>query len=151
MLSVPAALKVTSYAVTAAIIADPSTSQSLGLWAVFATSLAGVITNWINRRADRAEAQQRHEWDKEDRAEKAAQVKADLEEAKREVVVRTDKLQAAVETTGTKADLAYEAANHVNEKIAAITRGPVAQGIALESDTNATVHRIDAKVLDLQQ
>ena len=89
-----------------------------------------MVTTAINRRADARDAKQRHQWEMEDREAKAAQVKADLEAAKSVVrsqteAIRTD-LAANTEITrqaSAKADAAFEAANHVNEKIASLAGG----------------------------
>ena len=117
MFTLTSALKLTSWGGTVALLvsADP---ERLAIWAVFATSAAGVITNWVNRRAEQKQRDQQHIWDREEREQKAAEVKSDLETAQR--TIRED-----VQQVGARADAAYNAANHVNEKIAALATRPV--------------------------
>jgi hypothetical protein len=115
--------------------------DSLGIWGMFAMSAAGILSTWINRRADSCKDARRHKWDIEDRDYRAALVKKDLEAAKDIVTRRSEDIQKDLATNtaitiaaSQKADLAYDAANHVNEKIA-----------LLAQRTNDTVQRIDEK------
>ena len=143
--------KVAALAGTAALLIAPD-PQQLGIWAVFATSAAGIITNYINRRADQKEREQRHQWDVEAREAQAQQVKHDLEDAKRVVTAKTDLLRddlahntAITIQAAQKADAAYDAANHVNEKIATIAKTQVVVK-EIDVDTNQTAHRIEKKL-----
>lgn len=117
MLTFASALKLTSWGTTAVLLvsADP---ERLAIWAVFATSAAGVLTNWINRRADRTQREQQHQWDREEREAKAAEVKLDLQRT--QMAIRQD-----IQEVGARADRAYDAGNHATEKIAALASRPV--------------------------
>lgn len=110
-------LKVTSWVSAAAIIISPD-AEHLAIWAVFATSLAGVLTNWINRRSDFKMREQQHLWDREERELKAAEIKAELLKAQGNVLSRVDEV-------GRRADAAYDAANHTNEKLIALAQRPI--------------------------
>lgn len=102
--------KAASFVSTAVILLQPADPMSYGIWAVFLTSAASVLTNWCNNRARLKEMDRKHQWEVEDR---------------RLLTEKTDTLQRSVNTNtvitleaSAKADQAYSAANHVNEKIA---------------------------------
>lgn len=126
---------------TAFLFFQPS-PELYAMWGVFATSAASVITNWITKHYERQE-----------RLDQARQVRQDVESAKQTVVRRTTMLeQSLAENTeitrqvGAKADAAYVAANHVNEKIAALAGGKIGAIQQTVNETNTTVHDIDSKV-----
>ncbi len=98
-----------------AILLIKEGSTDVGLWILFAAQAAGIITNWINRRAEAKIAAQKHEWEREERREIAAQAAA----LRVELANNTDVTVKAAET----AEKAFDAANHVNEKIARIAAG----------------------------
>lgn len=128
MVTLASALKVTSWGAAAALIASPD-PERLAIWAVFATSAAGVLTNWINRRSDRIQREQQHQWDKEDRESKASEAKADLARSQAAV-------SAEIEKVGQRADRAYDAGNHVSEKIAALASRPVVVTLTAPAGTD---------------
>lgn len=117
MVTLASTLKLASWGTTFALMASPD-PERLAIWAVFATSAAGVLTNWINRRADRIQREQQHQWDKEDRDQRAFEVKAEL--AKSQAATSRQ-----IEEVGKRADAAYDAGNHATEKIAALASRPV--------------------------
>ena len=127
MVTVATLFKLASWGTAFAVIAGPDPDH-LAIWAVFATSAAGVLTNWINRRSDRIQREQQHQWDKEDREAKAAEVKAELLKAQLAV-------SQQIQDVGRRADAAYDAGNHATEKIAALASRPVV--VTLPDTTNA--------------
>lgn len=124
LMTISSILKLAGLTWTAGLLIIPD-QQPLALWGLFFTGIVTLITNWYNRSADRKDAEQRHRWEMEDRETKAREVKADLELAKQIVTLRTDAIRDDIakntELTimaASKADAAYDVANHVNEKIA---------------------------------
>ncbi len=117
MITLASALKTASWGTTAVLLLSPD-PERLAIWGVFATSAAGVLTNWINRRADRKQREQQHQWDREDREAKAMEVKAEL--ARAQAVTSQQ-----IESVGRRADAAYDVGNHNMEKIAALATRPV--------------------------
>lgn len=128
MVTLASTLKLASWGGAAVLIASPD-PERLAIWAVFATSAAGVLTNWINRRSDRIQREQQHQWDREDREAKALEVKAALVQSQAAVT-------AQIEDVGKRADAAYDAGNHATEKIAALASRPVV--VTLPDSTIAT-------------
>jgi Flp pilus assembly protein TadB len=117
MVTLSSLFKLSAFGGTAALLLS-SDPDHLAIWGVFAASAASVLTNWINRRHESKQREQQHAWDREEREAKAAEVKAEIERA--HLTIRSD-----VRQVGEKADRAYDAANHVSEKIAALASRPV--------------------------
>ncbi len=94
-------------------------NQEFGLWVLFAAQAAGIITNWVNRRAEAKALDKKHEWEREERREIAAQ-QAALMAQQSSLNAEMARNTAITVKAAAKADDAYHAANNVNEKIALI-------------------------------
>ncbi len=116
MLIVASALKISSYGLVGALVIDGRMQEAL--WGILITQVGSAVTNWINRRADFRQREQQHQWDKEDRESKAMEIKADL--VRSQAVVSRQ-----IESVGRRADAAYDAGNHMTEKVAALATRPV--------------------------
>jgi polygalacturonase len=101
-----------------ALLILPDTPEHLALWGVLASSVAGLIKQVIDKRAERQERLDVHRFAMEDR-EFTRRARADI---------RSDIAHNTAITTDArdKADAAYEVANHVNEKIRAIAETALA-------------------------
>ncbi len=118
-------------------------------WVACATgfTVAGSIGLQIlkNRQDDK-----RYERDRQERLDHQAELKHEVAKVAEVAATAASDLKADIATNtqltsevGAKADQAYNAANHVNDKIAAMARGPLP---ALAIDTNEAVHRIEDKI-----
>jgi hypothetical protein len=122
-----------------ALLILPDTPEHLALWGVLASSVAGLIKQVIDKRAERQERLDAHKFAMEDR-EFTRRARADI---------RSDIAANTAITTDArdKADAAYEIANHVNEKIRAIAETALAVDRATaKSDTEdirRDISRID--------
>ncbi len=117
-------LKISSYAIVGALLIEGKVPEAL--WGILIAQVGSVLINYFNRRADLKQREQTHQWDKEDREARAQEVKAEL--AKSQGVVSSQ-----IENVGRRADQAYDAGNHVSEKVAALATRPVI--VTLPDDT----------------
>ena len=105
------------------------------------TTIGSIVLQLLKNRQDvkmRQLDDERYERDRLTTICHQAELKAGVTNIRGDIAVNT----ALTSDVGARADAAYEAANNVNEKIASIA-SPV---VAVEVDTNETVHRIDSKM-----
>lgn len=126
-----------------ALILIEGNPHDLALWGVLATGAVNLINSYLNRRADAKVAAQRHQWEMEDRNSKDRRANALVVENANAIRHDLAANTALTKTVGVKADAAFEAANHVNDKIANLARGPVQEITVVVADTNSTVHRLE--------
>jgi hypothetical protein len=89
----------------ALLLTVPDTGSSLALYGVLISTVAGVVKQYLDRRNDQRDAEQKHRFEMEDRASLA-----------RAVAENTALTKTGIEAAAT----ALDAANHTNEKIAAL-------------------------------
>ena len=106
------------------------------------TTIGSIVLQLLKNRQDvkmRQLDDERYERDRLTMICHQAELKAGVTNIRGDIAVNT----ALTSDVGARADAAYEAANNVNEKIASIATSPL---VAVEVDTNETVHRIDSKM-----
>jgi hypothetical protein len=106
------------------------------------TTIGSIVLQILKNRQDVKMRQLDDARYERDHAELRAGISTGTETIRRDIAANT----ALTSDVGAKADAAYEAANNVNEKIATLAAGPVTRSLAVTTDTNETVHRIEEKV-----
>ncbi len=96
------------------MFADPS---QLALWGLVAVNVAGIIKQLIDKRADTNRLILEHEFRKQD-AEDTARVRRSIDDRLADTTRGIAANRAQLKAVGEKADDAYNAANHINEKLA---------------------------------
>lgn len=134
---IAAALRGASLAGAAFLIAD---SSSLALWSVVVTSAAGLAAQLIKMYSDSRREERRHKWDVE-AADTAAKAREKLQLG---IAENTELTREAA----TKAELAYDTANHVNAKIARIAEVALAQDRAAAEGASVAAAEIRGDIAE---
>jgi hypothetical protein len=114
---IASALRIAAWGGVGALLVVDS-AGNLALWGIVVTSVAGLVAQILKARAEAQREERQHQFLQEDREQ--------AEATRRALLHGLEENAGLTRGVSDKADLAFETANHVNEKIASLASAALA-------------------------